>query len=68
MMIFIGGTPLGAPLVGWIGEVAGARWTLWLGGLATAVGVLAASALYLRTRPPVPREAAPADPPLTVAA
>jgi MFS family permease len=51
MMIFIGGTPLGAPLVGWIGEVAGARWTLWLGGLATAVGVLVASVLYLRTRP-----------------
>ncbi len=51
MMIFIGGTPLGAPLIGWIGEVAGARWTLWLGGLATALGVLAASALYLRTRP-----------------
>ena len=70
MMIFIGGTPLGAPLVGWIGEVAGARWTLWLGGLATAVGVLAASAVYLRTRPPVAPEeaAAPGDAPLEVAA
>ena len=32
MMIFIGGTPLGAPLVGWIGEVYGARWTLLFGG------------------------------------
>ncbi|WP_244246869.1 MFS transporter [Nocardioides euryhalodurans] len=51
MMIFIGGTPLGAPLIGWIGEVAGPRWTLWIGGAATAVGVLAASAFYLRTRP-----------------
>jgi MFS family permease len=51
MMIFIGGTPLGAPLIGWIGEVAGARWTLWIGGLATAIGVLGASAVYLRTRP-----------------
>ena len=50
MMIFIGGTPLGAPLIGWIGEVAGPRWTLWVGGLATALGVLAASALYLRFR------------------
>ena len=48
MMIFIGGTPLGAPFIGWIGEVAGARWTLILGGLLTAGGVLAASALYLR--------------------
>ena len=51
MMIFIGGTPLGAPLIGWIGEVAGARWTLWIGGAATAVGVLAATAVYLWTRP-----------------
>jgi predicted MFS family arabinose efflux permease len=51
LMIFIGGTPLGAPFIGWIGEVAGARWTLWIGGLATAAGVLAASAWYLRTRP-----------------
>ena len=51
MMIFIGGTPLGAPLIGWIGEVAGARWTLWIGGAATAVGVLGATALYTWTRP-----------------
>jgi MFS family permease len=51
MMIFIGGTPLGAPLIGWIGEVAGARWTLWIGGIATAAGVLAATAVYSWTRP-----------------
>jgi MFS family permease len=48
MMIFIGGTPLGAPLIGWIGEVAGARWTLLGGGLATFAGVSLASVLYLR--------------------
>ncbi len=47
MMIFIGGTPLGAPLIGWIGEVAGARWTLLVGGAMTALGVLASSAVYL---------------------
>ena len=70
MMIFIGGTPLGAPLVGWIGEVAGARWTLWIGGLATAAGVLAASALYLRRRPTpeVGRVAPPRDVPEAAAA
>ena len=50
MMIFIGGTPLGAPLIGWIGEVAGARWTLLVGGAMTALGVLASSALYLRAQ------------------
>ncbi len=48
MMIFIGGTPLGAPFIGWIGEVAGARWTLLVGGIATFVGVSAASLVYLR--------------------
>ena len=48
MMIFIGGTPLGAPLVGWIGEVAGARWTLLGGGAATVLGVLLSAALFLR--------------------
>ena len=28
MMIFMGGTPLGAPFIGWVGETFGARWTL----------------------------------------
>ena len=48
MMIFMGGTPLGAPLVGWVGETFGARWTLILGGSLTMLGVGLASALYLR--------------------
>jgi len=47
MMIFIGGTPLGAPLIGWIGEVVGPRWTLLVGGSMTALGVLASCAFYL---------------------
>jgi len=50
MMIFIGGTPLGAPFMGWIAEAFGARWTLLLGGGITGLGVLAASALFLRAR------------------
>jgi MFS family permease len=48
MMIFMGGTPLGAPLVGWVGETFGARWTLILGGALTILGVGLASLLYLR--------------------
>ena len=32
MMIFMGGTPIGAPIVGWVGETFGARWTLIGGG------------------------------------
>jgi MFS family permease len=50
MMIFIGGTPVGAPLVGWIGEVAGARWTLILGGLATALGTGVAALWFAHVR------------------
>lgn len=48
MTIFMGGTPIGAPLIGWIGDVWGARWTLAVGGITTAiafvVGVLFALA------------------------
>ena len=47
-MIFLGGTPLGAPFIGWIGEVFGARWTLIAGGLITLVGTLLAIALFTR--------------------
>ncbi len=41
---FLGGTPLGAPLIGWVSEHLGARWGLVLGG---AVVVLAAGASAL---------------------
>jgi MFS family permease len=47
LMVFMGGTPFGAPVIGWIGEVFGARWTLILGGLVAAVGILSATAYYL---------------------
>jgi MFS family permease len=38
MMIFMGGTPIGSPIVGWVGETFGARWTLIGGGVATILG------------------------------
>ena len=50
MMIFIGGTPLGSPFIGWIGEMFGARWTLFVGGGLTILGTALCSALYLRSR------------------
>ncbi|GAA4378875.1 MFS transporter [Nocardioides caricicola] len=50
MMIFMGGTPLGAPVIGWIGEAFGARWTLLLGGLLTMAGVALSAGWYLRRR------------------
>ncbi len=46
MMIFMGGTPLGAPVVGWVGETFGARWTLIGGGTLTIVGVAASAVAY----------------------
>jgi MFS family permease len=40
-LAFLGSTTIGAPIVGWFAEIAGARWALALGGVAA----LAASAL-----------------------
>ncbi|QNF94606.1 MFS transporter [Janibacter sp. YB324] len=37
MAIFFGGTPLGAPIIGWVGDVLGPRWTIGIG--AAAVGI-----------------------------
>jgi len=46
--IVMGGTPLGAPVIGWIGQHLGARWTLVIGGLLTLAGVALALAVYAR--------------------
>ena len=48
LMIFMGGTPIGAPVIGWIGQEYGARWTLLGGGLLTIAGVGLSAMLYLR--------------------
>lgn len=48
MMIFMGGTPIGAPIIGWIGEEYGARWTLIGGGTLTVLGVAVSAAVHLR--------------------
>ncbi len=48
MMIFMGGTPLGAPIVGWVGDQFGARWTLIGGGGVALVGTLLAVAVFAR--------------------
>jgi MFS family permease len=50
MMIFQGGTPLGAPIVGWVGHTLGARWTLIGGGAMTLAGVLGAVAVFSWSR------------------
>ena len=47
MMIFMGGTPAGAPVVGWVGEEYGARMTLIGGGAMTILGVVLAAGVFL---------------------
>ncbi|MBI4934004.1 MAG: MFS transporter [Actinobacteria bacterium] len=50
LAIFMGGTPVGAPLLGWVAEQYGARWTLVGGGALTIVGTLVAVAVFARTQ------------------
>lgn len=46
MAIFMGTTPIGAPIVGWISEAWGPRWSILFGGLVSiAVGLAAISYL-----------------------
>ena len=46
MAIFMGGTPAGAPIIGWIGDTFGARWTIAIGPIAIGL-TLAMVAIYL---------------------
>ena len=48
MTIVMGGTPIGSPIIGWIGETFGARWTFVVGGVLTMIGVLVALIVYSR--------------------
>src|SRR4051812_30806115 len=53
MAVCMGGTPIGSPIIGWIGENVGARWTIVLGGvvaLLTAAAVLIWLAVHDRVR------------------
>lgn len=49
LIVFMGGTPIGSPLIGWIAEVAGPRWSLITGGVASAAAAVVA-AMYLARR------------------
>ena len=48
MTIVMGGTPIGSPIIGWVGQHFGPRWTLLGGGALVIVGVLLAIALLAR--------------------
>jgi MFS family permease len=48
LVVFIGGTPIGAPLIGLLAEHAGARSSLWLGGVVCTLSALAAASFFSR--------------------
>jgi MFS family permease len=48
MMVLMGGTPVGAPVIGWVGETFGARWTLIIGGGVTLLAVIGATIWVMR--------------------
>jgi MFS family permease len=48
LAVFMGGTPVGAPLLGFISDHFGARWTLVGGGILTVVGTLVSVAVMAR--------------------
>lgn len=51
-IVFLGSTPIGAPLVGWIAQVAGPRVGMAIGGAAALVAAVIAAAAYRRHRLP----------------
>jgi hypothetical protein len=49
MTVLMGGTPIGSPLIGWVGQVFGARYSLLVGGGLTVLGTVG-SVLYFSRR------------------
>ncbi len=49
-VVFLGSTPIGGPIVGWLSELAGARAGLVLAGLAALGASLFGSVAYARSR------------------
>jgi MFS family permease len=56
-MVFVGTTPIGAPLVGWVADAVGPRAGLVLGAVAALVAAAGAHAAFARTSRPAPKHA-----------
>jgi MFS family permease len=50
LMCFMGGTPVGAPIIGWVAGAFGPRWGLLGGGLICLVSALVIAAFIARRR------------------
>ena len=64
-LVFVGGTPFGAPFIGWLGQHVGPRATLVVGGLGSLVVSVATGWLLLRStgrRPSLRRRPAAVSP------
>jgi MFS family permease len=57
MLVFLGGAPLGSPLVGWVGEQFGPRMSLLAGGVISAAAAAVIGLLLARRRGIAAREA-----------
>jgi MFS family permease len=56
-LAWLGSTPIGGPIIGWVGQEFGARWSLVIGGVPTAAcGLLALPALTAIDRRAARRE------------
>ncbi|MDF1704655.1 MAG: MFS transporter [Aeromicrobium sp.] len=53
LMVFLGSVPLGAPLIGWLGEAFGPRWALAASGLGVGIGVTLAAIWFMRQDAPI---------------
>jgi 4-hydroxybenzoate polyprenyltransferase len=58
MAIFMGGTPIGAPMVGWLAGTAGPRWGLLGGGLVCLLATVAIAVIVARRRGMTPADLA----------
>ena len=51
-VVFLGSTPIGAPLVGWLAEAAGPRAGLFAGAAAALIAAAGARAAFARMGAP----------------
>ena len=58
MTVLVGTTPIGAPAIGWLAEVAGPRWAIAAGGLTALAAAAVAGAVLLRRRAVTPDDGA----------
>ena len=50
MLVFLGGTPLGSPLAGWVAEAYGARMAMIAGGVISVAATVVMTFLLARSR------------------